>query len=155
MVLLGVVDRHGGCNLVICNAHGDCLALSSRKEMVSFHFRQFDRTYGPLRCLNLLIWWFLWWQRWQMTDNRQNQSLYPLCMHACGVITWQSFCCGLLITIPFCYIMAYAGESIEVLDIGLRKTHIVPVVHRVKPSTPTHRFTVGSPKRNNIHHAVV
>ena len=34
VVLLGVVDRCGGCNCAICNAHGKCLALRSRSKTV-------------------------------------------------------------------------------------------------------------------------
>lgn len=44
----------------------------------------------------------------------------------------------------------YTGESIELLDIGLRKAGGVPIVHRVKPSSPTHRLSVGSPRRHNL-----
>ena len=41
-----------------------------------------------------------------------------------------------------------AGETIELLDIGLRhsKDHIA--VHRVKPSMSTHRFSVTSPSKS-------
>ena len=35
------------------------------------------------------------------------------------------------------------GESIEVLDIGLRKSRDHRAVHRVKPSSPAHRLAAG------------
>ena len=47
------------------------------------------------------------------------------------------------------YVLNHTGESIEVLDIGLRRTGGVPVVQRVKPHSPTHRLSVGSPRRHN------
>ena len=43
------------------------------------------------------------------------------------------------------HVLNHTGESIEVLDIGLRRTGGVPVVQRVKPPSPTHRLSVGSP----------
>ena len=34
MVILGVVNRRGGCNRTICSARGECLALRRRKKTV-------------------------------------------------------------------------------------------------------------------------
>ena len=51
-----------------------------------------------------------------------------------------------------CTYVIDAGESIEILDIGLRKTSGIPVVQRVKPSSPAQRFS-GSPKRS-LHKAI-
>lgn len=66
-----------------------------------------------------------------------------------GVYTF-TFICTHITTQLYIIIHNYTGESIEVLDIGLRKAGGVPVVHRVKPSSPTHRLSVGSPRRHNV-----
>ena len=43
--------------------------------------------------------------------------------------------------------MLCAGETIELLDIGLRHSKDHNAVHRVKPSASTHRFSVTSPSK--------
>ena len=65
--------------------------------------------------------------------------------------TYHMLVCPLLFTWPsktlidekghcFYIVFSYIGESIEVLDIGLRNTRNPNAVHRVKPSEPTQPF---------------
>ena len=60
LLQLGVVSRRDRHNRTICSARGQCLALRSTKKTVFHSFQQFDRTFRQPRCLNLLIWNFLW-----------------------------------------------------------------------------------------------
>lgn len=60
LLQLGVVSRRDRHNCTICSARGQCLALRSTKKTVFHSFQQFDRTFRQPRCLNFLIWKFLW-----------------------------------------------------------------------------------------------
>ena len=75
--VVGMVDGHGYDGRqkdAICDIRGPCLTIRSIFKPVCHWFRLIGHVYELLRCLDVEIWWFSWWQQ---TDGQTNRLLYP------------------------------------------------------------------------------
>ena len=70
------VDRCDQQNHSICDTCGPCPTIQSIVKAVFHQFLQVCCIVKSLRCLDLAIWQFSWWQQ----TDRQNRLLYPWCM---------------------------------------------------------------------------
>ena len=61
-----------------CDTHGPCQSIQSIVKQVFRQLQLIRRTYKSLRCLDVVIWWFSWWQQ-------TKPIAFPL-VHAHGVI---------------------------------------------------------------------
>ena len=81
--VVGMVDGHGYDGRqkdAICDVRGPCLTIWSTFKPVCHWFRLIGYAYELLRCLDVEIWWFLWWQ--QMDRRTDKPITLPLRMCA-------------------------------------------------------------------------
>ena len=91
LVQVGTVDGHGYDGQqedAICDVRGSWQTIQSTFKPVYCWFRLIGYAYKLLRCLDLEIWQFLWWQ--QTETDRQTNYFTPV--HACGVNIAQGSC---------------------------------------------------------------
>ena len=79
--VVGMVDGRGYDGRqkdAICDVRGPCLTIWSTFKPVCRWFRMIGYTYELLRCLDVEIWRFSWWQQTdRQTDGQTNRLLYP------------------------------------------------------------------------------
>ena len=71
LMLVGTINGRGydgQQNDVICDVCGPCQMIWSTFKLVFRWFQLIGYAYGLLRCLDVEIWWFLWWQ-WRLWDR--------------------------------------------------------------------------------------
>ena len=124
LVQVGMVNGHGYDDQqedAICDVRGPWQTIQSTFKPVYCWFWLIGYAYELLRCLDLKIWRFSWWQ--QM--DRQTDYFIPA--HACGIITcmsivfyclqaewdrqWVSQCCAHVYGVVYCSHVRYSGKS--------------------------------------------
>ena len=79
-----LVGRVDGCGYdgrqkdAICDVRGPCLTIRGTFKPVCRWFRLIGHAYKLLRCLDVEIWRFSWWQQTDgQTDEQTDRLLYP------------------------------------------------------------------------------